>query len=188
MNKSVAVAAVGAAMVVGVSASAHSAIVVTSASDGQDRMIRRGGVIRVGSSVYLHTNSTHASVGLTRTQIVNGCYLRVFFDTATGEKILSIVVEEDETLSRKGIQAGASGGSGYANIYLYRADGTPVCANNKTLGLGANLWIAVQHLAPAKVAISDLEPSTIPPPPLEPQQQSVPSIATAPVRAVPATP
>jgi hypothetical protein len=164
---------------------AHSAITVVPASDGQDRIVHRGGVIRVGSSVYLLTNSSHAAVGLTRTQLVNGCYLRVYIDNAVGEQVMSVVVEEDETLSRLGIRAGASGGNVYTNIYFYRADGRPVCANNKSLG-NANIWVDVQHLAPPTVEVEDLKPAPSATPTLEPQQRSVPSDARAPVIPLPA--
>ena len=170
--------AVGSGIAIG-AATAQSAPVVVSAADGQDRIIHRGGTVRVGKTVYLHTNGTHAAVGLTKIQLVNNCYLRVFFDTSLGEQAISLVVDEDEALSRLGVRAGGSGGIGYANIYLYTATGRPICANNPTLGPYANIWIAAQDLAPAAVDPADLKPAPVPNPPLAAQQKSVPSVARA---------
>jgi hypothetical protein len=172
--------AIGSIVTVGV-ATANSDVVVVSARDGQERLIHRGGTIRVGSSVYLHTNVAHADVGLTKIQLVNKCYLRVFFDTTVGEKVMSMVIDEDEALSKLGVRAGASGGNGFANIYFFRFDGKPVCANNPSLGPYANVWLDIEHLAADDARLTERAPAVSPP--LEAQQKSVPSIARAPVTA-----
>ncbi|MEV7397705.1 hypothetical protein [Aeromicrobium sp. NPDC092404] len=177
-------AAVGAITVVGATV-AVSEVIVSPAHDVQDQLIHRGGVVRLGKVVSLHTNPSHASVGLTATELVRGCYLRVLFDTAPGEQIVSIEVDEDETLSKLGIVAGASGGNGYANVYLYR-NGRPVCANNVTLPPSANLWFHVMNLAPKKTDVEELEPAPAPTPPLEPQQRTVPQDARATITPAPA--
>jgi hypothetical protein len=178
MKKALTVVALALAGVITLGAVAYSSVVFTSAHDGQEQIIDRGGVIRLGKTVTLLTNSTHASVGLTRTTLINKCYLRVYFDTAAGEKVLSVTVDEDESVSKLDVQAGASGGNGFANIYLYRK-GKPICANNTSFGNYSNLWIRVQHIAPKQTPVESLTPAPPATPPVEAQQKSVPAEARA---------
>ena len=124
------------------------AIAVTPANEVQDRIIVRGGVIRLGSSVYLLDNATHASSGITSVTLVNHCDLRVYTDRASGEEVIAAIAEEDETLARLQVQAGVSGGGGYANVYLYRR-GSHICANNSIFGTNANIWLTITYLGPA---------------------------------------
>lgn len=109
-------------------------------------IVVRGGVIRLGSTVYIHDNSTHAAVGLTGLRLVNGCQLRVLTDVGTTkDEIIAAIAEEDETMIRLGVTAGVSGGGQYANIYLYRL-GKRICANNKIFGTSSNIWLQLTYL------------------------------------------
>jgi hypothetical protein len=123
------------------------AIAATPAHEVQDRIIVRGGVIRLGTSVYLLENSAHAAPGITSLTLLNRCDLRVFTDKQPGEAVVFAIAEEDETLARLQVEAGVSGGNGYANVYLYRR-GTHVCANNSMFGSNGNIWLQIVSLAP----------------------------------------
>ena len=109
--------------------------------------IVRGGVIRLGDAVYALDNSTHAVVGITAVTLVNNCSLRLTTDWQSGERIMSAIVDEDETVSRLGVQAGISGGGQYANIYLYK-DGHQICANDPIFGTVGNLWVQITGVLP----------------------------------------
>lgn len=106
----------------------------------QDRLVFRGAVIRVGESVYIHTDASHTQSGITSISLVNDCRLAVTTDAVVGEQIIATIADEDEQLSKQGIAAGISGGASYFEVYLWR-DGVKVCANDPTLGSTANLWI-----------------------------------------------
>jgi hypothetical protein len=138
---------------------AYAAFSVNSvpAAGSQDRILVRGGVVRLGTTVQLHTNSTHAAVGITGISLVNRCDLRIAFDRGVGEQVVSAQADEDERVSQLQVQAGISGGNGYANVYLYR-NGQHICANNSIFGTTSNLWIHMTYLAPA-----DASPTTAAP-------------------------
>src|SRR5690242_5525339 len=60
-----------------------AATILTATHEGgvQDRITVRGGVIRLGSSIYVHDNGTHASVGIQRLAwAANHCDLVVYTD------------------------------------------------------------------------------------------------------------
>jgi hypothetical protein len=121
------------------------AAVLLPAQGVQDSVVVRGGVIRLGTSVYIHDNAGHAAIGLKRVTLYNGCDARVYTDRGD-EEIVAAIAEEDETLSRLQVQAGISGGNEYATIYLYR-NGTHICANNRMFGSSANVWLQLTYLA-----------------------------------------
>lgn len=141
----VALAAV-AVMAIALPSAAIGAVAVTPTYESQDRIIVRGGVIRLGRTVYLHDNSSHAAIGIKSIALVNSCDLRVNFDAAVKpEEIVAAVAEEDETMARLGVKAGVSGGNGYANVLLYR-NGAKVCANNAMFGTSSNIWLHMTYL------------------------------------------
>jgi hypothetical protein len=146
--KRIAVALIGAAILLNIAGYlyASAATVLTPASDVQDRIVTRGGVIRIGPSIYLHDNSTHASVGIRKLTTEN-CNLVIWTDVAdeTVEQVISANAEEDETMSRLQVQAGISGGGKKATVYLYR-NGTRMCANDSRFGSVSNLWITLTYL------------------------------------------
>ena len=109
----------------------------------QPKIIIRTAVIRLGTTVYLHTNSAHGSVGITSINLSGGCDIVVSTDTQPGEKILSIDVDEDETMTRLGIAGGGSGGLGTTTIPLYNRSGSHICANNSIFGTNANIWLTI---------------------------------------------
>lgn len=117
----------------------------TVAADVQSRLIHRGGVIRIGTSIYIHDNGAHASVGLLGHEIIDG-RLRVYFDQGPGEEVMAVIAEEDEKIGRLGVSCGGSGGNTYVNIMLYKA-GVEVRADDPMFGTNANIWLHVVHLA-----------------------------------------
>jgi hypothetical protein len=142
-------------------------VALTSAVDAQDRLVHRGGIIRVGSQanrdeaafdaavikiastgIYLHDNSTHASVGITGLTLSAGCDLIIWTDDDATEEVVSIVIEEDESLARLDIESGPSGGGGKTTVPLYK-NGAKVCATSSTFGSQANLWVGFTHLKDA---------------------------------------
>ena len=135
---------------------ANAGTILTPASDVQDRMVFRGGVIRIGTSIYLHDNSTHASSGI-RKLTLEDCNLVIWTDVVdeSQEQIIQADAEEDETLSRLQVQAGISGGGRKATVYLY-IDGRRVCANDPRFGKDvANVWVGLTYLRnPLAVASS----------------------------------
>lgn len=142
------------------------------AATSQDRVIMRGAVIRLGTHVYVHTNAGHASIGVKRIALVKKCRLRIYFDQQPGERIVAAVAEEDEAISRLGVQAGMTGGVNSADVLLYR-NGKEVCANNKKFGTKSNLWISLTSLARAPLTTPTKAPTT--PPPTKPAPAPAPT-------------
>lgn len=128
-----------------------AATVLTVTSDVQDRIVVRGGVIRIGPSIYVHDNDTHASVGIERLAWApNHCDLVIYTDAVDQtDEIVAAIAEEDESISRLGIQAGISGGGAKATVFLYRYNGEHVCANDKRFGTVSNLWVQLTYLRDA---------------------------------------
>jgi hypothetical protein len=125
--------------------------VLTPASNVQDRLVFRGGVVRIGMSIYLHDNPTHASSGIRKLSLED-CNLVIWTDVVdeSQEQIIQADAEEDETLARLEVQAGISGGGKKATVYMY-SHGRRVCANDPRFGDGiANLWIGLVYLRSAR--------------------------------------
>lgn len=144
MKKFVLTAALALALIL--AGTAGYALDSTPAAQAQSRLITRTAIIRLGSTVSLYTNTTHGSVGITSVDVVN-CRVVMHFDLGQGEKILTAIAEEDETVSRLGIQAGITGGSSTAEIRMYK-DGREVCATDGRFSSSANLWVTLTWLAP----------------------------------------
>lgn len=134
----------------------------------QDRVTVRGGVIRVGpaagrdatayaaarvkipnTGIYLHDNATHASIGIRAlTWAPDHCSIYIYTDAVDAtDEIVAAVAEEDESISRLGIQAGISGGGGRSTLFFYRYDGRKVCATDKRFGSVSNVWTLLTYLA-----------------------------------------
>lgn len=111
----------------------------------QQSIVTRAGVVRIGPSVYLHTNAAHAAVGINRITLTKNCRLKVWFDHKPGERVMAAAATPDESMARMGIVPGISNGVDAADVYLYK-NGKEVCANNKHLGWRTNVWIQITVL------------------------------------------
>lgn len=136
-----------------------------AAAGAQDQLVIRGGVIRVGhasnrdnhayslarvripnTGIYLHDNTSHASVGIRALTMTSRCDLVIWMDDDLAtEHVVSIDIDEDETLSRLQVVAGGSGGAGKVTVPFHRL-GKHLCANSRTFGRNANIWVTVTHL------------------------------------------
>jgi len=128
---------------------AATTLLSTHESGVQDRITVRGGVIRIGPRIYVHDNPTHASVGIERLGWAsNHCDIIVYTDAVDAtDEIVAAIAEEDESISKLGIQAGVSGGGAQARIFLYTYNGTHVCANDKRFGTVSNVWLQLTYLS-----------------------------------------
>ena len=142
-------AAINLALLIAAVNGVGASTVLTPAHDVQDRITIRGAVIRLGTSVYVHDNSTHASVGVrSLSWAPNHCDLVINTDAVDAtDEIIAAIAEEDESISRLGIQAGISGGGAKATVFLYRYNGEHVCANDKRFGTVSNLWVQLTYLS-----------------------------------------
>ncbi|MRK00122.1 hypothetical protein GEV27_01170 [Aeromicrobium sp. S22] len=147
-------------------------------AEAQDRVVVRGGVVRLGTHVYLHANGSHGAIGITRVALVKKCHLRVYLDRQPGDRVVAAVAEEDEAMARLGVQAGISGGIDVVDVRLYRA-GRRVCANDRMFGGRSNLWISVTTLArtPRKPATPAPAQPTVPAAPAPPTSSVEPAAA-----------
>ena len=109
----------------------------TSYDEGDGEMVWTGGVLRVGPSWYIHTNDTHAAVNIEGMSIDADGDLVVRVSGA--RKIVACIAEEDETISRLGIQVGCSGGQPTAILQFWK-DGDKVRADSSILGSNSNIW------------------------------------------------
>lgn len=155
---------VAAVPTVGIAVAADTPAYYVDSRDVDDRIIVRGGPVRLGPTVTAHSNTTHELVGIKNVSLVSKCRLKISLDWRKGEKVISVVVDEDETLARMGISAGASGGGTSAIIYLYK-NGRQYCANSKTFHANANVWISITSIDPKKT------PEAIVPAPEEPKPE-----------------
>lgn len=130
---------------------AATQLLATHEAGVQDRITVRGGVIRLGTHIYVHDNDTHASVGIrSLSWAPNRCDLVINTDAVDQtDEIIAAIAEEDESISRMGIQAGISGGGSKATIFLYRYDGRHICANDRRFGTVSNLWVQLTYLSDA---------------------------------------
>ena len=106
-------------------------------------------IVRLGEKPYIHTNSAHASTGHAKVSKGASNQVVVTREVRKGTKIAACIVDEDETLSKLGIQAGCSGGSGTSNIYLYDRNGKQVKPDDPRFKNRANLWIHWDDFVPA---------------------------------------
>ena len=99
-------------------------------------------VVRLGPSVYLHTNPAHYTVGVTAVEVDRKTGDLILYRTpARGERIGVCIVDEDETVSRLGIMAGCTGGAERSVIRLTDKNGKRVRADDERFGLRANVWV-----------------------------------------------
>jgi hypothetical protein len=94
---------------------------LASTEQVQEKIEMNGGVIRLDRKrgVYLHTNSTHHSVGIEKVYIdkADGSLVVV---RSKGGAVVSTVVTPDETLSEKGVTVGLSGGGKVSKVFFYK--------------------------------------------------------------------
>ncbi|MBM7784730.1 hypothetical protein [Tenggerimyces flavus] len=89
----------------------------------------------------IHANATHKCTGATSLAVATNGDLVI--TSAPRGAVVSVTAEEDETLSKKGILAGASGGVGRTVVRFYSAKtGVQIPATDKILQDPlANLWM-----------------------------------------------
>lgn len=98
----------------------------------QERMVDKGGIIRIGSDIFLHSDGGHQPVGITNMYIVNGCDLRIVLNAKAGDKIVVWNAEEDAHLSSLGVQAGLYGAANSSTLELWK-DGDKICIDDPWL-------------------------------------------------------
>ena len=89
----------------------------------------------------IHTNSTHKCTGATSVSVASNGDLVI---TSAGRgPVISVTAEEDETLAKKGVLAGASGGISRTVVRFYSSrTGAFIPADSPTLqDPYANLWM-----------------------------------------------
>ncbi|MGH3714446.1 MAG: hypothetical protein ACRDT4_13435 [Micromonosporaceae bacterium] len=121
-------------------------------TDPSNPISMRGCVIRfdtlssTGNSVVprIHANSTHMCVGVTKVAVNwSGDNELVITNDTAPQAVVSVSVSPDETLTRKGISCGASGGTSVTRIYCYDRAGTFVPASSlKMYSSLSNLWVS----------------------------------------------
>ncbi|WP_460460998.1 hypothetical protein [Angustibacter peucedani] len=115
------------------------------------RVGHRTAVVRLGPKPYVHQNGSHGTLGIRALTITQDCDLTLWTDWQDGDKVLAATVDEDEVLSAKGVEAGISGGGGWASIKLGRG-GKRICYDDPVFKSGAtvNVWVDILYLrAPA---------------------------------------
>ncbi len=114
----------------------------------QNQIKINGGVIRIDPTkgVYLHTNSSHHSVGIEQVYIdkIDGS-LVVIRDTK--DSIVTTSVTPDETLTKRGIAVGFSGGGKVSKVLFYK-NGKQLKLNkkqdfNQVASPMSNIWFMV---------------------------------------------
>lgn len=113
-------------------------------------LITRGGCIRLyAAGPEIHANTAHISTGLASVHIGAEGWLWLNHDSTY--PVVAILCSPDETLTGRGVLAGASGGTNYSRVRftLATADGPrPLDLNNpadyaEIAGNDSNLWYAV---------------------------------------------
>lgn len=91
----------------------------------------------------IHANATHTCVGVKRVYAdYSTGYTVVELETAG--PVVSLVVDEDETLVKKGIACGGSGGMGTVKIACYDRNGNQVKAHSAAMYHPlANIWFSL---------------------------------------------
>lgn len=122
--------------------------VVLASGDGSEAQAAQaapavtGCAIRFGSGgPAIHENSTHTCTGATSVSVEGDGDLMIK-STPRGP-IISMTVEEDETLARRGIIAGPSGGVSTTVVRFYSTKtGAALRADSSQLqGSNANIWV-----------------------------------------------
>lgn len=88
------------------------------------KTVHRGGVIRLGSDIYLHTTGRHRPIGIEKDDIrVNGeGDLIVPLKGKASDEIVTCAITADRQLAGLGIWAGASAGPESVTVSLYRQE------------------------------------------------------------------
>lgn len=95
---------------------------------------------------HLHENSAHECNGASAVS-VNAAGELVIKQTVGGPPVVSMTIDEDETLATRGIVAGGSGGTGTTRVRFFNTrSGQSVRADSPTLqGDFANIWVTWVH-------------------------------------------
>lgn len=112
-----------------------------------------GGCIRLDKDgPYLHENSSHSAIGISKNVCVERDFIRVNL-TKSGS-VVTAMVNVDETVGgTKGIVGGASGGVGYVMIRFFDTKlGRPLDMSNSSdynriSSSLSNIWLHVTHVA-----------------------------------------
>ncbi|WP_068399692.1 hypothetical protein [Kribbia dieselivorans] len=126
-------------------------------SIGAPQLMAGGCAIRFSGSTYRpvkHYNDAHICANITTLRITSSGQLEANF--ARRAAVVSITVDEDETLTERGIMAGASGGVAKANISFYdtkakrRLNLTKRADRARIGGKTANIWLSFLQVGPAQ--------------------------------------
>ncbi|MCR4511904.1 hypothetical protein [Aeromicrobium sp. 50.2.37] len=135
-------------LITGTWAAAGATHVYEPALEAKEGLVFVGGPIRLGTNFALHANGTHAVPGVKSVKRRANCDIDVHVDSRKGDKVVSVLVDEDETVSRLGITAGASGGLNKISIQMWR-NGKRICPNDKRFGAYGNLWLQILIFRPS---------------------------------------
>lgn len=141
------VATLGAAVIAAGLYTASGAIATGSPETNGATTSVTGCAIRFTTSgPRIHENSAHDCNGASAVS-VNSAGELVIKQTVGGRPVVSMTVDEDETLSTRGITAGGSGGTGTTRVRFFDTrSGHVVRADSPALqGEFANIWVTWVH-------------------------------------------
>lgn len=96
--------------------------------------------------LYIHSNSSHKPMGFTGTEI-DPKRGTIVVRRDRGDSVVSIIAEPDETLTKRGITIGASGGGRVTHLYLYQNGVQLNLARPadyaKAAGSTSNIWMTI---------------------------------------------
>lgn len=91
----------------------------------------------------IHANSAHICVGVTSVSVDSTSKDLILRNSSGRGVVVTMIVSPDETLTRKGISCGGSGGSTLSRVICYDRAGHHVPANSlKMYGATSNLWVS----------------------------------------------
>lgn len=96
--------------------------------------------------LYIHSNSSHKPIGFTNAEI-DPKRGTIIIRRDRGDSVVSIIAEPDETLTKRGITIGASGGGRITHLYLYQNGVQLNLAKpadyKKAASAYSNIWITI---------------------------------------------
>lgn len=138
---------IGAAAFAGGAATADT---FTQPAAQDNPLVQRGCVVRFDTQTAegktqprIHANDSHYCVGVAGQPTVDDQGRLVLKSDSRNEAVVSLTVDEDETLTKKGISCGGSGGGGVTRITCTDRNGAIVAADSPEIrDRYANLWLS----------------------------------------------
>ena len=125
-----------------------AAFQLSSSSVKQGEVKINGGVIRLDDKrgVYIHTNSSHHSIGFDRVYVNKGDGALVIVRDQK-DAVVTTSVTPDEYLTKKGVSVGLSGGGKVTKIFFYK-DGRQLnlakpSDYSKIASPVSNIWVMI---------------------------------------------